>query len=118
MVIELEGDRRIGTEGFGFYIKKGEGLAHHLPELQAWATTANNLNLPIKNKKGKITSYPTYINYLGRYESVLFQGDFVNLYEGKVFHNGKEVDFNQRLANTKKANALAKRKANKRHRQL
>ncbi|HMS91847.1 MAG TPA: hypothetical protein PKC87_06485, partial [Candidatus Absconditabacterales bacterium] len=56
MVIELEGDRRIGTEGFGFYIKKGEGLAHHLPELQAWATTANNLNLPIKNKKGKITS--------------------------------------------------------------
>lgn len=115
-VIELHGDRRIGTESLGFYIEKGEGLAHHLPELEAWATTANNLNVPIKNKEGKITSHTTYINYLGRYESVLFEGDFVNLQEGKVFHDGREVDFNQRLADTKKANALAKKKAKKKHR--
>lgn len=112
-LIDIHGDRQIGTEMIGFYIKKGEGLAHHLPELVAWATTAKDFNVPIRDKKGKITSYTTYLNYLGKYESVLFEGDFVNLYEGKVYHDGREVDFDQRLAETKKANALAKKKAKK-----
>ena len=112
-VIELEGDQRIGTGALGFTIQKGEGLANHQPVLLAWACTARNLNIPIK-KKNKIVSFDTYVNYLGSYKSVLFEGDFIDLHEGKVFHDGKEVDFQQRLTDTKKANALSKKKA-KRH---
>ena len=113
-VIELEGDQRIGTGDLGFTIQKGEGLANHQPELLAWACTARNLNIPIK-KKNKIVSFDTYVNYLGKYKTVLFEGDFINLYDGKVIDKaGREVNFQQRLADTKKANALSKKKA-KRH---
>jgi hypothetical protein len=101
----IQGDEVLGGMDLGFRIARGEGLANHLPELQAWGNAAGDLNVPIKNQKGKIVSEKTYMNYLGQYETVLFEDDFVNLYEKKVYNKkGQEVDFERRLIETEIAN--------------
>ena len=100
------------AEQWRFSIQKGEGLAHHLPTLQQWAKVAGDLSIPIKNKDGNVVSKTTYLNYLGRYESLLFTGDIVDVINGKVYNKaGQEVDFDRRQAETKKANAKAKAEA-------
>lgn len=104
------------AEQWRFTILPGEGLAHHLPELQAWAEVANNLSIPIKDKNGKVVSQTTYLNYLGRYESYLFPYDVVDILNGKVYdENGYEVNFERRLeaAEQHKAAKQAKEKAKK-----
>lgn len=99
----------LGTaEKWRFTIQEGEGLAHHLPELEAWAEVANNLSIPIKDANGNVVSRETYLNYLGRYKTVLFPGDVIDLIAGKVYNNaGQEVDFPRRMAESEKANAEA-----------
>jgi len=105
------------AERWRFTILPGEGLAHHLPELKAWADVAGDLKIPIRDKNGKIVSQETYLNYLGRYESVLYPYDVVDLLNGKVYNQaGQEVDFERRLAETEKANAKAKAKTTKKRR--
>ena len=110
------------AERWRFTILPGEGLAHHLPELQAWAEVAGNLHIPIRNGKGKVVSPETYLHYLGKYESVLFPYDVVDVLNGTVYNQaGQEVNFDKRLAETQKANAKAakakaKPKANPRRR--
>lgn len=100
------------AEQWRFTIQRGEGLAHHLPTLQQWAKVAGDLSIPIKDKDGKVVSKTTYLNYLGRYESLLFTGDVVDVINGKVYNkSGQEVDFSRRQAETKKANAKAKAEA-------
>lgn len=100
------------AEQWRFFIQKGEGLAHHLPTLQQWAKVAGDLSIPIKNKDGNVVSKTTYLNYLGRYESLLFTGDIVDVINGKVYNKaGQEVDFDRRQTETKKANAKAKAEA-------
>ena len=95
-----------------FTIAKGEGLAHHLPALQEWSEVAGDLRIPIKNNDGKEVSKETYLNYLGKYESLLFEGDVIDLLAGKVYNKaGQEVKFNKRKAETKKANAKAQKEA-------
>jgi hypothetical protein len=109
----------LGTaEQWRFTILPGEGLAHHLPELQAWAEVANNLSIPIKDASGKVVSQEKYLNYLGKYESLLFPYDVVDVLNGKVYNQaGQEVDFQRRQAETKKANAkIAKAKTPKKKR--
>lgn len=102
------------AEQWRFTILPGEGLAHHLPELQAWAEVANNLEIPIKDKDGKIVSQETYLNYLGRYESYLFPYDVVDVLAGKVFNRqGQEADFERRLAEAEKENAQKSKPAKK-----
>ena len=102
------------AEQWRFTILPGEGLAHHLPELQAWAEVANNLEIPIKDKDGKIVSQETYLNYLGRYESYLFPYDVVDVLAGKVFNQqGQEADFERRLAEAEKENAQKSKPAKK-----
>jgi len=96
-----------------FTIQPGEGLAHHLPELQAWAEVANSLSIPIKDKDGNIVSQEKYLNFLGRYESLLFPYDVIDLIAGKVYNKaGQEVQFDRRMEETAKANA---KKTNKSH---
>jgi len=118
MPIILDDFSDFGTaERWRFTILPGEGLAHHLPELQAWAGVAGNLKIPIRDKNGKIVSQEKYLHYLGRYESVLFPYDVVDMLNGKVYNQaGQEVDFERRLQETQKANAKAKAKATKKRR--
>ena len=94
------------AEQWRFVILPGEGLAHHLPELQAWAEVANDLSIPIKDKDGNVVSQEKYLNYLGRYESYLFPYDVVDVLAGKVYNQqGQEADFERRLAEAEKAAA-------------
>lgn len=106
------------AEQWRFTILPGEGLAHHLPELQAWAKVAGDLNIPIRNSNGQVVSQETYLNYLGKYESVLFPYDVIDVLNGKIYNQaGQEVNFERRLAETKKANAkIAKAKTKKKRR--
>lgn len=105
------------AEQWRFTILPGEGLAHHLPELQAWAKVAGDLNIPIRNSNGQVVSPETYLNYLGKYESVLFPYDVIDVLNGKVYNQaGQEVQFERRLAETQKANAKAKAKSTKKRR--
>lgn len=100
------------AEQWRYTILPGQGLAHHLPQLQAWAEVANNLSIPIKDTEGKVVSQEKYLNYLGKYESLLFPYDVVDILNGKVYNQkGQEVDFQRRQAETRKANAEAAAKA-------
>lgn len=104
----------LGTaEKWRYTINKGESLATYLPELQRWGTVATELSIPIK-KDGKVVSQETYLNYLGKYQSLLFEGDVIDLLAGKVYNKaGQEVQFDRRMAETEKANAEAAAKAKK-----
>lgn len=96
-----------------FEILPGQGLAHHLPALQEWAKIAGDFDIPIRDKSGKIVSQEKYLNYLGKYESVLFPGDVIDMCASKVFNKvGQEVLFDRRLEESEKANALAKKSQN------
>lgn len=97
------------AERWRFTILPGEGLAHHLPELESWAKVAGDLSIPIRNSKGDVVSHETYLNYLGKYESVLFPYDVIDLLNVTVYDkDGRVVDFQKRLDATDKANAKAK----------
>lgn len=116
--LELYTQADFGTaERWRFTIQKGEGLANYLPQLEKWGAVANQLSIPIKDKDGKVVSQETYLNYLGKYQSLLFEGDVIDLLAGKVYNKaGQEVQFDRRQAETKKANRAAKAKAKKRSR--
>lgn len=88
-----------------FEIQPGQGLAHYKPQLEEWAKTSGQLDIPIKNENGKVVKQTTYLNYLGEYESVLFTGDVLDLCQNKVLNKkGEEVDFARRLKESKIAN--------------
>ena len=92
-----------------YLILPGQGLAHHLPKLKEWANIADCLTIPIRNKNGQIVS--DYLTTLGKYESVLFPGDVIDVCLGKVFNKaGQEVQFQRRIKETKKANARRKKR--------
>lgn len=100
------------AEQWRFTIKKGEGLANYLPQLERWGSVANQLNIPIKDKDGKVVSQETYLNYLGKYQSLLFEGDVIDLLADKVYNKaGQEVQFDRRKAETRKANAKTRKEA-------
>lgn len=84
-----------------------------LPQLKEWSEVANQLSIPIKNSEGKVVGKEIFTNYLGKYESLLFTGDIIDLIEGTVYNKaGQQVDFDRRRAETKKANdKIAKAKA-------
>lgn len=104
------------AERWRFTIQKGEGLANHLPELQQWASVANDLQIPIMNAKGEIVPISVYQNYLGEYTAYLFEGDVIDVLAGKVYNKaGQEADFDRRLAEAEKAKA-EQQKAKKRRR--
>lgn len=97
----------LGTaEKWRFIIEEGQGLAHHLPQLQAWAEVANTLNIHIKDKNGNTVPYETYLNTLGEYTTGLFAGDVIDVFAREVRDkDGNIVDFEKRAEATKKANA-------------
>lgn len=107
--LELTSESDFGhAEQWRFTIQRGEGLAHHVPELEKWGSIAKELQIPIKDKDGNVVGNEIFMNYLGKYESVLFIGDVIDLLEGKVFNQkGQEVDFERRMLETKKANEEA-----------
>lgn len=97
----------LGTaERWRFTIKEGEGLATYIPILTEWGKTAEDLGIPIKDQHGNVVSSDTYLNYLGKWESLLFTGDVIDLIAGKVYNKaGQEVDFARRIAESEKENA-------------
>lgn len=103
------------AEQWRFTIQAGEGLANYLPKLEQWASVAKELSIPIKDANGKVVGQEVFTKFLGKYESLLFTGDVIDLIDGKVYNKaGQEVDFKRRMAETKKANAkIAKEKAAK-----
>jgi hypothetical protein len=114
--LNLSWSSDFGTaEQWRFTIQSGEGLANYLPQLTEWAKVANELSIPIKNAEGKVVGQEIFTKYLGKYESLLFTGDVIDLIDGKVYNKaGQEVDFKRRMTETKKANAkIAKEKAAK-----
>ena len=114
--LNLSWSSDFGTaEQWRFTIQSGEGLANYLPQLTEWAKVANELSIPIKNAEGKVVGQEIFTKYLGKYESLLFTGDVIDLIDGKVYNKaGQEVDFQRRMLETKKANArIAKEKAAK-----
>ena len=104
------------AEQWRFTIKKGESLAIYVPQLREWSKVATQLSIPIKDANGKVVSQEVFTNYLGKYQSLLFEGDVIDLLEGQVYNKaGQEVDFERRQAETKKANeARTKVKRNRR----
>lgn len=102
--LELYSQTDLGTAApWRIVILPGEGIANHLPELQAWANVAGKCNIPIKDKRGNIVSQETYLKYLGRYESVLFPYDVIDVANGEVYdRNGNKVNFNKRIQKKKK----------------
>lgn len=99
------------AEKWRFTILPGEGIANHLPELKAWGSVANELSIPIKDKDGNVVSQEKYLNFLGRYESLLFPYDVIDLVAGKVYNKaGQEVQFDRRMEETAKANAKRSRR--------
>jgi hypothetical protein len=107
----------LGTaEQWRFTIKEGESLATYIPTLTEWGKTAEDLGIPIKDKDGNVVNSDTYLNHLGKWESLLFTGDVIDLVAGRVYNKaGQEVDFARRMAETEKANAkAAKNKGRKR----
>ena len=118
--LELYTQSDFGTaERWRFTIQKGEGLATYIPQLKEWGKVATDLKIPIKDKDGKVVSEEIFSNYLGKYQSLLFEGDVIDLLAGKVYNKaGQEVQFDRRQSETKKANraaARAKAKAKKRN---
>lgn len=115
--LEMWTSSDFGTaEQWRFTIQKGEGLATYMPQLEKWGKVATDLKIPIKDKDGKVVSQETYLNYLGKYQSLLFEGDVIDLLAGKVYNKaGQEVQFDRRQAETKKANRAAKTKVKKRN---
>ena len=111
----------LGTaEQWRFTIKEGEGLATYIPTLTEWGKTAEDLGIPIKDKDGNVVSSDTYLNYLGKWESLLFTGDVIDLIAGKVYNKaGQEVEFERRMQESREANARAaaqkRAKAKRRH---
>lgn len=118
--LSLKQSSNFGTaENCRIVILPGEGLAHHLPELQAWGTVANNFSIPIRDSRGKVVQEQKYLNYLGKYESVLFPGDVIDMCQETVFDdNGVPVDFNARLAETERVNKAIKATAKKSHKKI
>ena len=119
--LELYSQSDFGTaEQWRFTIQKGEGLANYIPQLREWGKVATDLKIPIKDKDGKVVSEEIFTNYLGKYQSLLFEGDVIDLLAGKVYNKaGQEVQFDRRQAETKKANraaAKAKTKAKRNRR--
>ena len=98
-----------------FTIEKGEGLAHHLPDINEWVTVAKKFPVPIKDESGNFVSPDRCLLYLGAYTSLLYPGDVIDMVNNKVYNKyDQEVDFNRRIAETNKANAARAAKANKR----
>ncbi len=95
-----------------YVVEKGQSLAYFLPKLNDWGVKAEELGLPIANRRGKLVDQKIYMNYLGKWwSSHLFPGDIIDLCAKKIIDsNGREIDFDKRLAETKKANQKSKKK--------
>lgn len=109
------------AERWRFTILPGEGLANHLPELQAWAEVANDLAIPVMDAQGNVVPLSIYSNVLGKYTSYLWPYDIVDLLDGKVYDStGVEANFDARLqaakAKAEQEAKAAKSKKNKRKR--
>ena len=115
--LEFKSQSDLGTaEQWRFTIKEGEGLATYIPILTEWGRTAEDLGIPIRDKKKRnVVSSDTYLNYLGEWESILFAGDVIDLVANEVYNKaGQEVDFARRIAETEKENARRAAAAKKR----
>lgn len=116
--LRLKSQSNFGTaEQWRFTIKKGEGLATYLPDLKEWGKTAEDLGIMILDEQGNQVTSETYMTHLGKWRSLLFEGDVIDLIAGKVYNeNGQQVDFARRKAESVKENARRAREAKKKRR--
>ena len=97
-----------------YVVQYGESLYSILEILnknELWMGAAQRMDLGIRDAKGKKVSYETYSKFLGKYFSMLREGDIIDFCDEIVYQsNGSTpVDFDQRQADTDKANAKAKK---------
>jgi hypothetical protein len=87
-----------------FVVMPGDGIATFLPLLEDWGVQADELGMPIANKKGKIVDKDVYMNQLGKWWSDhLFPGDVIDLCNKEIRNkSGQKVDFERRQAETRK----------------
>ena len=91
-----------------FVIERGQGLANHLESLQDWVRVAKNFPIPIKDENGKVVPPDKCLTYKGRWTTLLFPGDTIDMVKSEVRNSrGQKVDFERRQSETKKANAEA-----------
>ena len=89
-----------------FTIKKGESLATYIPKLEEWGKTAEDLHIMILDERGNEVSSETYMNNLGKWRSLLFEGDVIDLVASKVYNKaGQEVQFDRRKLESEQENA-------------
>ena len=114
--IHWNGQSDWGTaEKCRFIVEKGQSLAYILAKLESWGVSAQELGLPIVNAGGKNVDQKTYMTKLGKWWSDhLFPGDVIDLCEKKITNKaGQKVNFEKRLAETKKANLKILKKSSK-----
>ena len=89
---EIQGDKRVVKAETGFYIREGEGIAHHAPELSEWASICSDLEIPvIENGSGKIVTVDHYLHYLGHYQALVWPGDYVDMVNKVLIDGNKKV---------------------------
>ena len=112
--LEREGLTRIdfGTASpWLFVIKRGEGLAQHLNDsLQEWVRVAKTFPIPIKDVDGNVVSPEKCLTYKGKWTTLLFAGDTIDMVKGEVRNDYGRVDFERRQLETKKANKALRNK--------
>ena len=95
----IKGDKRVVKAETGFYIREGEGIAHHVPELSEWASICSDLEIPVvENGTGKIVTVDHYLHYLGHYQALVWPGDYVDMVNKVLIDwNGNVVNNFQRI---------------------
>jgi hypothetical protein len=86
-------------------ILPGESLAKHWPRLKVLAGVAGTFDIPIEDSTGKLVGPDRYLSYIGRYKSILFPYDVIDMDQEKVFDkDGHEVNFEERREKTELVN--------------
>lgn len=100
-----------------FRIKKGESLATYIPKLEEWGKTAEDLHIMILDEHDNVVTSETYMNNLGKWRSLLFEGDVIDLAASKVYNKaGQEVQFDRRKFESDQEKARQAAAAKKRRR--
>jgi hypothetical protein len=94
-----------------FVIERGQGLANHIDSLQDWVRVAKDFPVPIKDVDGKVVSPDKCLTYKGKWTTLLFTGDTIDMVKSEVRNSHGRVDFERRQLETEKANAEAVAKA-------
>jgi len=107
--LEFSSQSNFGQGDPWIEVEANDSYAKYFPD--TWGELAKDADVGIRNEKGEMVTPRIYLNYLGKYVSMLRPGDKINLITGEVRdENWKVVSFESRQSDTEKANAKAKAK--------